>query len=258
MCDQLRFDYLGCAGYPALKTPSIDRLAAQGVRFTNAYVQSPVCGPSRMSAYTGRYVRSHGSMQNGVPLRVGEPTLGDHLRGLGVRPVVIGKTHMVADREGMARLGIDPASIIGKRTAECGFDPWERDDGLHPDGSYDPDPAYDGYLRAEGYAVDNPWQDWANSAEGEKGALLNGWLLSHADKPARVAGEHSETPYRPAGRWTSSRKRRRGGRTGARISPTSSRTGPTSCLHPTMRCMARRTFRPPCVFRRAILTPLAG
>ena len=71
MCDQLRFDYLGCAGHPTLKTPNIDRLAARGVRFTNAYVQSTICGPSRMSAYTGRYMRSHGSTQNGVPLRVG-------------------------------------------------------------------------------------------------------------------------------------------------------------------------------------------
>ena len=195
MCDQLRFDYLGCAGHPTLRTPNIDRLAARGVRFSNAYVQSPVCGPSRMSAYTGRYMRSHGSTQNGVPLRVGEPTLGDHLRGEGVRCVVIGKTHMAADREGMARLGIDPASVIGVRTAECGFEPWERDDGLHPDGPYDPDPTYDDYLRAQGYAAENPWQDWANSAEGETGALLSGWLLVHADKPARVADEHSETPY---------------------------------------------------------------
>ena len=59
MCDQLRFDYLGCAGHPTLRTPAIDRLASRGVRFEHAYAQSPCCGPSRMSAYTGRYVRSH-------------------------------------------------------------------------------------------------------------------------------------------------------------------------------------------------------
>ena len=193
MCDQLRFDYLGCAGHPTLKTPNIDRLAARGVRFTNAYVQSTICGPSRMSAYTGRYMRSHGSTQNGVPLRVGEPTLGDHLREIDVRCVLVGKTHMVADREGMARLGIDPASIIGVHSAQCGFDPWERDDGLHPDGA--PEPAYDRYLRDKGYAADNPWEYWANSAEGPAGETQNGWLLAHADKPARVAGEDSETPY---------------------------------------------------------------
>lgn len=195
MCDQLRFDYLSCAGHPTLTTPNIDRLAARGVRFTKAYVQATICGPSRMSAYTGRYMRSHGSTQNGVPLRVGEPTLGDHLRAEGVRTVLIGKTHMVADTEGMARLGIDPGSIIGVHSAQCGFEPWERDDGLHPDGPYDPEPAYDAYLREQGFDADNPWEYWANSAEGTEGETLNGWLLAHADKPARIPEEHSETPY---------------------------------------------------------------
>ncbi|HTV71802.1 MAG TPA: alkaline phosphatase family protein [Rhizobiaceae bacterium] len=195
MCDQLRWDYLSCAGHPHLETPNIDRLAARGVRFDRAYVQSTICGPSRMSAYTGRYVRTHGSTWNGVPLKVGEPTLGDHLRELGVRCVLAGKTHMKADAEGLARLGIDPDSIIGVLQSECGFEPFERDDGLHPDGPYDPDPDYDTYLRNLGYNSDNPWQDWANSAAGEDGEVLDGSLLIHADKAARIPEEHSETPY---------------------------------------------------------------
>lgn len=49
--DQLRFDYLGCAGHALLHTLNFDRFAAKGVRFTNAYVQSPICGTSRMSFY---------------------------------------------------------------------------------------------------------------------------------------------------------------------------------------------------------------
>src|SRR5262245_18767414 len=64
MADQLRFDYLSCYGHPRLATPNIDRLAAMGTRFTRAYVQSPVCGASRMSFYTGRYVQSHGASWN--------------------------------------------------------------------------------------------------------------------------------------------------------------------------------------------------
>ncbi|HEV2507783.1 MAG TPA: alkaline phosphatase family protein [Mesorhizobium sp.] len=195
MCDQLRFDYLSCAGHKTLATPNIDRLASRGVRFTNAYVQSTVCGPSRMSAYTGRYMRSHGSTQNGVPLRVGEPTLGDHLREIGVRSALIGKTHMTADHEGMERLGISADSIIGVHLSECGFEPYERDDGLHPSSSYDPDPAYDAYLREKGFDAENPWEHWANSGEGEQGENFNGWLLVHADKAARIPEEHSETPY---------------------------------------------------------------
>jgi arylsulfatase A-like enzyme len=192
MCDQLRFDHLSCYGHPRLATPNIDALASRGVRFTRAYVQSPVCGPSRMSFYTGRYMRSHGSNWNGFPLRIGEPTLGDHLREVGVRTALVGKTHMRADTEGMARLGIPPDSLIGVRVAECGFEPFERDDGLHPD-PY-PRPAYDTYLRQHGFDAANPWEHWANSAASENG-LANGWLLSHADKPARIPEAHSETPY---------------------------------------------------------------
>ena len=199
MCDQLRWDYLSCYGHPTLATPNIDRLAKTGVRFDRAYVQSPVCGASRMSFYTGRYVQSHGASWNGVPLKVGELTLGDYLRPLGLKTVLVGKTHMRADREGMERLGIDPNSIIGVRVAECGFDPYERDDGLHgvgPDGRFDPQvPRYNRYLNDKGYPGDNAWHDWANAAQGEGNRLASGWAMRHARKPARVREEDSETPY---------------------------------------------------------------
>jgi arylsulfatase A-like enzyme len=200
MCDQLRWDYLSCYGHPRLKTPNIDALAARGVRFTRAYVQSPICGASRMSTYTGRYVQSHGAAWNGFPLKVGEMTMGDYLRPLGMRTALVGKTHMEADVEGMARLGIDPDSIIGVRVAECGFEPYERDDGLHgmgPDGMrYSPKrPRYNSYLNDKGYDGENPWHDWANAADGEGNALASGWAMRHARKPARVREEDSETPY---------------------------------------------------------------
>ena len=195
MCDQLRYDYLGCAGHPSLPTPNIDRLAANGVRFTHAYANSTICGPSRMSFYTGRYVRSHGSSFQGIPLRVGEPTLGTQLNAFGVRNVLVGKTHMTADLEGMQRLGIDPDSVIGVREAECGFEPFERDDGIVPKPAQDKPTLYNAYLSARGYDGDNPWHDWANSGSGTDGELLSGWLLKHADKPARIAEADAETPY---------------------------------------------------------------
>ena len=97
MADQLRWDHLSCYGHPHLQTPAMDTLARRGVRFDRAYVNATVCGPSRMSYYTGRSMSSHGSNWNGVPLRVGEPTLGDHLRPLGMRVALVGKTHMSAD-----------------------------------------------------------------------------------------------------------------------------------------------------------------
>lgn len=195
MADQLRFDYLSCYGHPHLHTPHIDALAARGVRFTNAYVQSPVCGPSRMSAYTGRYVRSHGSTWNGMPLRVGEPTLGDHLRDAGARAVLVGKTHMTADAEGLAWLGIDPTSEIGVRVSQCGFEAFERDDGLHPDSPRQNWSAYDDYLVALGFSSDNPWEDFANSGLDDDGELLSAWLLKNSRLPANVPEEHSETAY---------------------------------------------------------------
>jgi arylsulfatase A-like enzyme len=196
MCDQLRWDYLSCAGHPTLSTPNIDSLAARGVRFDRAYVQGPVCGPSRMSYYTGRYVGSHHAIWNFVPLRVGEMTLGDHLRPHGLRVALAGKTHMEPDRVGMERLGLSPQSERGRLVAECGFEPFDRDDGIYPSlfgkriGTQ-----YCNYLRERGYEADNPWHDFANAAEGPNGEILSGWSMRYARLPARVREEDSETPY---------------------------------------------------------------
>lgn len=205
MFDQLRFDYLSCAGHPRLETPNLDRLAARGVRFTNAYVQSPICGASRMSFYTGRYVQSHGAAWNNYPLKVGEMTLGDHLRARGMDAVLIGKTHMKVDDAGLDRLGISRGGIIGARLAECGFDAEVRDDGLWaegPDGPYDARPSpYNAFLRARGYGGRNPWHDHANSALSDardaqgRGDIESGWLMRNAPKPANVAAKDSETAW---------------------------------------------------------------
>lgn len=198
MADQLRWDYLSCYGHPHLKTPNIDRLATRGLRFDRAYVQSPVCGPSRASFYTGRTVFSHGATWNRVPLPIGELTLGDYLRPVGVRTAVVGKTHMMPDKEGMARLGLNEGTEIGCLVSQPGFDPYERDDGLHPTpllrnkgGKL----RYNDWLREQGYEGENPWNDYANSAEGQGGELLSGWYLKNSNLEARVKEEHSETAY---------------------------------------------------------------
>ncbi|SFR13294.1 sulfatase-like hydrolase/transferase [Poseidonocella sedimentorum] len=200
MFDQLRWDYLSCYGHPHLQTPHIDKLASKGVRFDRAYIQSPLCGPSRMSTYTGRYVHSHGASWNNVPLKVGERTMGDYLRDLGMGCWLVGKTHMMADAEGMARLGLEPDSVIGARVSECGFDVFERDDGMRPegpDGFYDDRGAlkYNEYLHSRGYEGNNPWHDYANSANDGAGNVLSGWFLENSDKPANIIEYDSETPY---------------------------------------------------------------
>ena len=199
MFDQLRFDYLSCTGHPHLHTPHIDRLAQQSVRFSQCYVQSPVCGASRMSFYTGRYVSSHGAAWNNIPLKVGEVTLGDHLRERGMDAYLIGKTHMKVDAKGMARLGLTPESVIGARVSECGFDVITRDDGLWgsgPDGWYDDKPSpYQHYLEQKGYDSDNPWHDYANSGIDDYGQIASGWLYANAKLPANIREEDSETPW---------------------------------------------------------------
>jgi len=195
MADQLRADYLSCYGHPTLKTPNIDRLAGRGLRFTRAYVQGSVCGASRMSTYTGRYVSSHGAIWNFVPLSVGQKTLGDHLRPHGVRCAVVGKTHVEPDVQGAARLGLDTAHGPGQLAMEGGFEPFARDDGIWPPGFKVSGNAYCDWLRERGYTGDNPWHDYANSGRGAEGEVLSGWQMRWAAKPAAIRKEHSETPY---------------------------------------------------------------
>ena len=195
MADQLRSDYLACNGHPTIKTPNIDALAATGINFTNAFCQSAVCGPSRMSFYTGRYMFTHGGTWNNIPVRVDEKTMGDYLRPYGYRVGIVGKTHFKPDITGMKELGISVDSDLGILLSECGFEPWERDDGLHPDQSLDPDLSYNRYLRENGYSGENLWHTVANSAEGLGGEVLSGWSMRNVQYPARVDKKHSETAF---------------------------------------------------------------
>ena len=192
MCDQLRADHLGCAGHPYLRTPNIDALARRGVRFANAFVNANVCGPSRMSFYTGRYPSSHGATWNRVPLGVGEVTLGEYLRSAGRRLVLAGKTHVMPDLDGMNRLRIDAASELGHLLARGGFEEIDRYDGHHPPGE---ESGYPGYLRSQGYVSADPWTDFVIAADGPNGERLSGWNMRNVHLPARVKEAHSETAY---------------------------------------------------------------
>src|SRR6056297_970640 len=60
LIDDQRNDTLGCAGHSIIKTPVVDDLAAEGVRFSNAFVTTSICAASRASIFTGLYERTHG------------------------------------------------------------------------------------------------------------------------------------------------------------------------------------------------------
>ena len=74
---------------------------------------------------------------------------------------------MAADQLGMARLGVTRDTIEGVLASECGFEPYERDDGLWPDELNPQDLAYNRYLRAQGYNTDNPWHEFANAGRSQ-------------------------------------------------------------------------------------------
>ncbi|MFF0589907.1 sulfatase [Streptomyces sp. NPDC003781] len=97
--DDLGWADLSCYGAPHIKTPHLDRLAAQGVRFTQAYSGSATCSPTRFSLYTGRYPgRTEGGLAEPIGNRSqgldpGHPTLASLLKRAGYATALIGKWH---------------------------------------------------------------------------------------------------------------------------------------------------------------------
>lgn len=120
--DQHRHDALGCAGNGLIETPNIDQLSSSGVRFTDAWCQSPICQPSRAALITGRYPHELGVMRNfGPDMDSGWPTFMKQLQQAGYNTANVGKTHYYA--EGLA----EPDGEIDMRrhtarVAEFGFD----------------------------------------------------------------------------------------------------------------------------------------
>ncbi len=94
MTDTQRTDMLGCYGNPDMKTPCLDRMAEQGIRFNRAYTCQPVCGPARSAMFTGTYPHSNGAWGNSMPLGANVKTVGQRLQDHGVHTAYIGKWHL--------------------------------------------------------------------------------------------------------------------------------------------------------------------
>jgi arylsulfatase A-like enzyme len=93
--DEMIFDAMGCSGHRVVKTPNIDALAAGGVRFTEAFCCTPLCTPSRISMFTGRYPHAHQKffVDQASHLEADQPSLISLLKAAGYRTGLIGKNH---------------------------------------------------------------------------------------------------------------------------------------------------------------------
>jgi choline-sulfatase len=97
MSDQHRADMMGCAGDAGVITPNLDRLAAEGVRFSRVTCQGPLCMPARASFITERYVRDHGVYTNWAEIGADAPTYVWALREAGFHTTLLGKAHLYRD-----------------------------------------------------------------------------------------------------------------------------------------------------------------
>jgi arylsulfatase A-like enzyme len=115
LADQWRFEALGYAGNPDVKTPNLDRLQREGVHFVNAVSGMPVCSPMRASFLTGQRPLTHGIFLNDVPLSPEAVTIAKVLRAAGYDTGCIGKWHVNGD----GRSNFIP------RERRQGFDYWK-------------------------------------------------------------------------------------------------------------------------------------
>ena len=94
LCDDIRWNALGCAGHPHLKTPNIDRLAAEGVYFENMFCTTSLCSPSRATILSGLYAHAHGVTNNFTEYPPELSSFPLQLQGAGYTTAYFGKWHM--------------------------------------------------------------------------------------------------------------------------------------------------------------------
>lgn len=120
IADDVGWNDLGCYGNPAVSTPNIDRMAREGIRFTNTYLTASSCSPSRTSIISGRYPHNTGSAELHTPLPAEVPIFPALLQEAGYYTAQAGKWHMGED----ARRGFDTIHDDGKENGDGGEAMW--------------------------------------------------------------------------------------------------------------------------------------
>ena len=146
LTDQHRFDYMHCSGAEWLHTPNMDRLAAEGTRFTHCYTNAPICAPARCALASGLQPHRIGCLENHAYIPISRTTFYQRLRDHGYWTGFTGKLDLVkpSDTETPRRDGRRPI------TMSLGFcDPWEGVGSMAPinGGPYEP---YSWHLESKG------------------------------------------------------------------------------------------------------------
>ncbi len=114
LSDEHARDAAGCYGHPIVRTPNLDRLAASGTRFSNAYTPCPICIPARAALATGHYVHRIGYWDNGIPYDGRERSWHHELRDHGRVVDSIGKLHFKGQGSDHGfREEIEPLHVVG-------------------------------------------------------------------------------------------------------------------------------------------------
>ncbi|MEG3152405.1 sulfatase [Sphingomonas sp. ZT3P38] len=188
LTDDHRFDAMGFMKAQSFgDTPTLDRLAREGVHFRNAFVTTALCSPSRASIFTGLYAHQHKVVDNNHPIPPGLIYYPEYLQAAGYETAFIGKWHMGAETD-KPQPGFDRwVSFKGQGTY------WPSEDGLNVDGKPVPQR---GYITDEltDYAL-----DWIGKRDPKRP-----WMMHLAHKavhsefiPApRHAGRYAKESFR--------------------------------------------------------------
>ncbi len=170
--DQQRWDTMGCYGQALNVTPNLDRLAAEGTLYENAYTCQPVCGPARACLQTGTWATENGCFRNDIELPLGQRTLAHYFADAGYDTAYIGKWHLASN----ADKGIDYTVSPVPAERRGGYRYWMAADVLEFTSH-----GYNGYV----YDADNTRHDFI----GYRVDAINNFAIDYLHRRAESGDE---------------------------------------------------------------------